>query len=226
MLALLLALAGFAFIDSLDLLLVGVTTAIVFDSKLGRRSPVPGGLSFLAGVFAVTTTFGLLAVLGINFLTGWFDFRLTPTVRACGELAIGLALIAVACLPAGARAEPPPWATAFRRKPWLLGIVGVAIGLAQAPTAIPYLAGLAMISARDPLPPLWPAIVVAYCVLALLPPLIVLVLATRRSPRAQRVYRKVVRVLTKYSPVSVRVIFIVLGLALLVDAGVHYRHLW
>ncbi|NEW37195.1 hypothetical protein GV791_32270, partial [Nocardia cyriacigeorgica] len=62
MLALLFALAGFAFIDSMDLLLVGVTTAIVFDSKLGRRSPVPGGLSFIAGVFAVTTAFGLLAV--------------------------------------------------------------------------------------------------------------------------------------------------------------------
>ncbi|MBF6159806.1 GAP family protein [Nocardia cyriacigeorgica] len=226
MLALLLALAGFAFVDSLDLLLVGVTTAIVFDSKLGRRSPVPGGLSFIAGVFAVTTSFGLLAVLGINFLTDLFDVRLTPTVRAWGELTIGVALIVVACLPAGARTQPPAWATAFRRKPWLLGIVGVAIGLAQAPTAIPYLAGLAMISARDPLPTLWPLIVVAYCALALLPPLIVLVLATRRSRGAQRAYRKVVRLLTKYGPTSVRVIFIALGLALLADAGVHYRHLW
>ncbi|NEW42172.1 hypothetical protein GV794_09830 [Nocardia cyriacigeorgica] len=226
MLALLFALAGFAFIDSMDLLLVGVTTAIVFDSKLGRRSPVPGGLSFIAGVFAVTTAFGLLAVLGINFLTGLFDFRLTPTIRAWGELAIGIALIAVACLPAGARAEPPAWATAFRRKPWLLGIVGVAIGLAQAPTAIPYLAGLAMISARDPLPTLWPLIIVAYCALALLPPLLVLALATRRTPTAQRIYRKVVRVLTSYGPLSVRVIFVILGIALLVDAGIHYEHLW
>jgi hypothetical protein len=210
----------------MDLLLVGVTAAIVFDSKLGRRSPVPGGLSFIAGVFAVTTAFGLLAVLGINFLTGLFDFQLTPTIRAWGELAIGIALIAVACLPAGARAEPPAWATAFRRKPWLLGIVGVAIGLAQAPTAIPYLAGLAMISARDPLPTLWPLIIVAYCTLALLPPLLVLALATRRTPTAQRAYRKVVRVLTTYGPVSVRVIFVALGLALFVDAGIHYEHLW
>ncbi|MFE3446565.1 GAP family protein [Nocardia sp. NPDC059180] len=226
MLTLFLALAGFAFIDSLDLLLIGVTTAIVLDSRLGRRSPILGGLSFIAGVFAVTTTFGLLAVLGINFLTGLVSFQLTPTIRAWGELAIGIALIAVACLPAGARAEPPPWATTFRRKPWLLGIVGVAIGLAQAPTAIPYLAGLAMISARDPLPTLWPLIIVAYCALALLPPLLVLALGTRRTPTAQRIYRKVVRVCTRYGPASVRVIFVVLGIALLVDAGIHYEHLW
>ncbi|MEU1983520.1 GAP family protein [Nocardia sp. NPDC019395] len=226
MVALLFALAGLAFIDSLDLLLVGVTSAIVVDSKLGRKSPVPGGVSFIAGVFAVTTTFGLLAVLGIDFLTDLVDFELTPTIRAWGALGFGLALIVIACLPAGARAEPPPWTVTFRRRPWLLGVLGVAIGLAQAPTALPYLAGLAMISARNPLPPLWPLIVVAYCALALVPPLVVLVLATRRSRAARRVYRKVLRVVTRYGPVSVRIIFVLLGIGLLTDVALHYEHLW
>ncbi|MEU4316700.1 GAP family protein [Nocardia sp. NPDC024068] len=226
MVALLLALAGFAFIDSLDLLLVGVTAAVVVDSRLGRRSPLPGGLSFVAGVFAVTTAFGILAVLGIDFLTDLVDFELTPTIRAWGELVFGLALIVVACLPAGARAEPPPWTVTIRRRPWLLGVLGVAIGLAQAPTAIPYLAGLAMISAREPRPTLWPLIIVVYCALALLPPVLVLVLATRRTPRAQRVYRTVVTVITRFGPASVRVVFVVLGVVLLADAVVHHRHLW
>ncbi len=31
---------------SLDVLLVGVVTAVVYDSRLNRRSPLPGGLSF------------------------------------------------------------------------------------------------------------------------------------------------------------------------------------
>nr|WP_230329626.1 hypothetical protein [Nocardia aurantiaca] len=46
MLIFLLALAGFAFLDSLDVLLVGVTMAVVYDSRLSRRSAVPGALSF------------------------------------------------------------------------------------------------------------------------------------------------------------------------------------
>ncbi|NKY37777.1 hypothetical protein HGA13_32605 [Nocardia speluncae] len=226
MIALLLALAGFAFIDSLDLLLVGVTAAIVMDSRLARKSPVPGGASFIAGVFAVTTTFGLLAVLGIDFLTDLVDFELTPTIRTWGALGFGLVLLVIAAVPAGAQAEPPAWTVTFRRRPWLLGMAGMVVGLAQAPTAIPYLAGLALISARDPLPSVWPLIVIAYCALALLPPLVVLALATRRTRRAQRVYRSVLRVVTSYGPLSVRVIFVLLGLGLIVAAALDYQHLW
>jgi len=43
--ALLLPLAGFAFLDSLNLLNLGVTTAVVYDSRLSRRSPLPAGLN-------------------------------------------------------------------------------------------------------------------------------------------------------------------------------------
>ncbi|MGW0182481.1 GAP family protein [Nocardia sp. NPDC003345] len=226
MVALLFALAGFAFIDSLDLLLVGVTAAIVVDSRLARKSPVPGGMSFVAGVFVVTTTFGLLTVLGIDFLTDLVDFELTPTIRAWGELVFGAVLLVLAALPGGARAEPPAWTVGIRRRPWLLGVLGVGIGLAQAPTAIPYLAGLAMIAAREPRPALWPLIVVAYCALALLPPVVVLALSVRRTPRAQRVYRAVVRTVSRFGPMSVRVVFAILGAVLLADAVVHAGNLW
>ncbi len=139
MLPLLLALAGFAFLDSLDVLVAGVMTAVVVDSRLARRSPWPGGLSFLGGVFAVTTTFGLCTVLGLHALRGLIDFEITPGLRFWGELGIGLALIGIAALPMTARAEPPAWTVRMRRRPWLLGLAGLAIGLAQAPTAVPYI---------------------------------------------------------------------------------------
>src|SRR5689334_7746213 len=93
MLLFLLALAGFAFLDSLDMLLVGVTTAVVFDSRLSRRSPLPGALSFLAGVFAVTTTFGITFVLGLRFLTDLVTFDITPTLRYWAELLVGVVLL-------------------------------------------------------------------------------------------------------------------------------------
>ncbi|MEU2252009.1 GAP family protein [Nocardia xishanensis] len=226
MVTLLLALTGFAFLDSLDLLLVGVTVAIVYDSKLARRSPLPGGLSFVAGVFAMTTTFGICAVLGINWLTSLIGFELTPTIRYWGELAVGATLLLFSVLPAGARRDPPEWATRARRRPWVLALVGVAIGFAQAPTAVPYLAGLAMLSAHDPLPTLWPLIIVSYCAVALLPPLLILALSTRGSARARRTYRTIVRALTRYGPLSVRIIFGLLGAALITDAMIHHAHLW
>lgn len=227
MLALLLALLGFAFLDSLNVLNVGVTSAVVYDSRLGRRSPVPGGLSFIAGVFTVTTTFGICVVLGLSFLTDALNFELTGTLRYRAELALGVVLVGLAFFPLVAQSTAPGWAlTAMRERPWLLGFVGVAVGLGQAPTAVPYLTALAMLSARKPLPELWPLLIVAYCALALTPSLLVLTLATRRSQRAQRIQRRIVRTLTRYGPISVRVLFLVVGVVLVADALIHRHYLW
>lgn len=221
MVTLLFAMAGFAFLDSLDVLLVGVTTAVIVDSRMARRSPLPSGLAFIGGVFVVTTAFGIATVLGLTWLTELLDFRVTPTIRFWGELAGGGILLALACVRATGPTTPPAWATALRRRKSMLALAGVVIGLAQAPTAIPYLTALAMLSSHRPLPAGWLLIVLAYCALALLPPLLVLALSLRRTRRAQRNYRRVVRVFARYGPVAVRILFAVLGAALIFDAFVN-----
>lgn len=227
MLGLLLPLLGFAFLDSLNVLNLGVTSAVVYDSRLRRRSALPAGLSFVGGVFTATTTFGICTVLGLNFLTDRVDFDLTPTIRYWGQLALGVVLIAVASFSGGAKATPPAWATKLTgRSPWLFGIVGLVIGFGQAPTAVPYLTALTMLSARNPLPTGWPAIVIVYCVLALVPSLLVLALSTQRTIRARRLQRNIVRVLTRYGPITVRVLFLGVGIVLLVGALLNYRALW
>jgi cytochrome c biogenesis protein CcdA len=227
MAALLLALTGFAFLDSLNVLNVGVVSAVVYDSRLSRRSPIPGGLSFIAGMFAVTTSFGLCTVLGLSVLTHLIDFKITPAIRYRGELLLGLVLICLAYFPLTAEASAPGWAmAAMRQRPWLLGFVGIAVGLGQAPTAVPYLTGLAMLAALNPRPQIWPVIVILYCTIALLPPLLVLVLSTRRTKRAQRIQRRLVRALTRYGPISVRILFLVVGVALVADALIHESTLW
>lgn len=222
-----LALAGLALLDSLNVLNVGVVSAVIFDSRLGRRSPIPGALSYIAGVFAVTTAFGVCTVLGIGFITEVLDFHLTPAIRFRGELLLGIVLIGLAYFPLAAQSSAPGWAlAAMRQRPWLLGLLGLAVGSGQAPTAVPYLTGLAMLAALHPRPPLWPLSIIAYWAIALSPPLLILALSMRKTMRAKRIQRAIVRALTRYGPMSVRLLFLVFGTGLIADALVNHSALW
>jgi hypothetical protein len=181
----------------------------------------------VAGVFVATATFGVLTVLGLSFLTDRVEFDVTPTIRYWAQLVLGLVLIAVASVSGSARPAPPIWALNLtRRNPWLFAIVGIVIGLGQAATSVPYLTSLTMVSARNPLPTLWPLIVIGYCAVALLPSLSVLALSTRRTIRARRAQRNIVRATTRYGPVTVRILFLGVGTVLVIGALMNYRALW
>ncbi|OBA59087.1 hypothetical protein A5647_18655 [Mycobacterium sp. 1100029.7] len=225
--ALLLALAGLAFLDSLNVLNVGVVSAVVYASRLDRRSPVPGGLSFITGLFVITTTFGLCAVLGLSALTDWTEFKVTAPLRFWGQLSLGVVLMCLAFFPLTAQTSAPGWAlAAMRQRPWLLGILGAAVGIGQAPTSIPYITGLAMLAALHPRPAVWPLLIYIYWTLALTPSMLILFLATRKSKRAVRAQRAIVRGLTRYGPISVRILFLVVGVGLLADALLFRSVLW
>lgn len=223
---LLLTLAGFALIDSLNVLVIAAITAVVYDSRLSRQSPIPGGLSLIGGVFTATTSFGLGIVLGLQFLNAVVNFEITPTVRYWGELVLGLVLVALAVRSPATDTAVPQWALSVRRRPWLLAIAGLAVGFGQASTAVPYLTGLAMLSSHHPLPSLWPLIIVGYCAIAAVPSLLILFLSQRKTQRAQRVYRRLVRAFTKYGPNTVRVLMGVIGLGLCVHALTNYSALF
>lgn len=226
MTALALALVGLVFLDSLNVLNLGVVSAVIFDSRLGRRSPIPGALSYLAGVFTVTTTFGVCTVLGISFVTEVLDFHVTPPIRFRGELLLGIVLIGFAYFPLTAQSSAQGWAlAAMRQRPWLLGFLGLAVGSGQAPTAVPYLTGLAMPAVLHPRPPLWPLVIIAYWAIALSPPLLILALSTRKAMRAKRIRRAIVLALTRYGPMSVRLLFLIFGTGLIAGAGQSQRTL-
>jgi hypothetical protein len=48
----------------------------------------------------------------------------------------------------------------------------------------------------------------------------------RRTVRAKRNQRGLVRVLTRYGPISVRLLFLVFGVGLIADALVNHSALW
>ncbi|SKW81731.1 Uncharacterised protein [Mycobacteroides abscessus subsp. massiliense] len=82
-----------------------------------------------------------------------------------------------------------------------------------------------MLASRHPLPSMWPLLLVGYGLVAILPSLLILVLSTRRSPRARRVQRGLVRTVTRYGPTAIRVIFLGLGGVLIVGALLHHSAL-
>lgn len=227
MLGFLLPLLGLALLDSLNVLNLGVTSAVVYDSRLSRRSALPGGLSFVAGVYVATVAFGVLTVLGISFVTDRIEFDVTPAMRYWGQLILGLVLIGLASLSGSARPAPPIWALNLtRRNPWLFAIVGLVVGTGQAVTSVPYLTTLTMVSAQHPLPTPWPLIILVYCAVTQVPSLLVLALSMQRTIRARRVQRTIVRGTTRYGPVTVRILFLGIGIVLVVGALLNYRALW
>ncbi|MEU9807048.1 GAP family protein [Mycobacterium sp. NPDC050853] len=228
MLTLLLAFAGFACLDALNVLNIGVATAIVYASRLERRSALPGGLSFITGLFVALFTFGVATVLGVRSLTDVSaGSDITPSTRYWAQLIIGILLIAFASLTWFSEPVTPPWIRSIaRRHPWLLALVGLALGFAEAPTSVPYLSALAMLASRHPLPGMWLLLVVGYGVIATLPSLLILVLSTRRSPDARRVQRALVRTVTRHGPIAIRIIFLCLGAVLIANALVHHNAMW
>ncbi|MGH3722794.1 MAG: GAP family protein [Mycobacterium sp.] len=228
MLTLLLAFAGFACLDAFNVLNIGIATTIVYVTRLERRSALPGGLSFITGLFVALFTFGVATVLGVRSLTDVAGgSEITPSTRYWAQLIIGILLIAFASLTWFTEPVTPPWIrTVAQRHPWLLMLVGLALGFAEAPTSVPYLSALAMLVSRHPLPSMWPLLLVGYSLIATLPSLLILVLSTRRSPRAQRVQRGLVRTVTRHGPTAIRIIFLCLGAVLVTGALVHHNALW
>ncbi|MFN8067706.1 MAG: GAP family protein [Mycolicibacterium insubricum] len=227
MTAFLLTLTGLAFLDSLNVLNIGVISAVIYGSRLNRQSVLPGGVSYIGGLLTVTITFGLCVVLGLGLLADLTDFHLTPAVRYWGELVLGVLLIGLAFVPLVAQSTTPGWALgAMRDRPWLLGFLGAAVGLGQAPTAVPYLTALAMIAALHPRPAAWPLMIVGYWIVAMLPCMLILGLSTLKSRRAVRAQRWLVRNVAKYGPIGVRLLFLVVGVALVADALVHRSRWW
>jgi cytochrome c biogenesis protein CcdA len=169
----LLIVAGIALVDSLNPATIGPALVLAVSAHPVRRV-----LEFTAGFFLVNLAGGVLLVIG----PGQLLFSLIPHIRRHQghllELVGGLLLLlaAVACWLARDRL--------LRRdrevsedKPRLRGgsafLVGAGLALAELPTAFPYFAAVAAISAADVSLPSAILLVVVFNVLFVLPLLLI-----------------------------------------------------
>jgi hypothetical protein len=222
----LIQLSGLAFADSLNVFNIGAVWAIAHNARTQRRSPLPGGLSFIAGLYAFTACYGLVLVLGLDALTHVVDFQITPAMRYRTELVLGAVLIGLAFLPLRPRVRANPrMGTLLRSKPWLLGVVGIGVGATQVPFSLPYLTLLGAMAALDPLPAVWPVVVLGYAAAVQVPPLLALALAAWRSPKARRIQIAVALGVAKYGRTALRILLVTVGGVLIADAALNYE-LW
>jgi len=139
--ALWLTLVGIAALDSIN-----PTVTAVHLFLLGTRRPLPRASAFLLGVFAANYLGGLLAVLSTGAFLRDISADVSGLIDTGARLILGLALlIAGYCLYRRARAE-----VAQKRpkslKPLHAFSLGVAITCAELPTALPYLAAIAILA--------------------------------------------------------------------------------
>jgi hypothetical protein len=223
----LLQLSGLVVADSLNVFNIGAMWAIAHNARMKRRSPLPGGLSFIAGMYVFTAGYGLCMVVGLDALTRGLHVELTPEIRYRAELILGLVLLGIACLPLRRRqrSQNPRIGALLRSRPWLLGVVGVGVGATQAPFSLPYLTLLTALATRDPLPTMWTVVVLGYAAAVQVPPLLALAIASWRSPKALKVQLTVATAVAKYGRTVVRLLLAAVGLVLLTDAVAHH-HYW
>lgn len=219
----LLGLGGLVFADSLNPFNIGAVWSITLNCRRTRRSPTPGALSYIAGLYVFTASYGLCMVLGLEAISHSVDFQITPGVRYPLELTLGALLIAAAWFlpntrPVEKRRKPTP----FPRQPRTLAVVGVGAAATQVPFSLPYLTLLGALSTADPVPAVWPVVILIYAAAVQVPPLLTLFLATRRAPWAHRLQRAAMAALSRHGRLAIRIALTVIGSVLLADAIIHH----
>jgi cytochrome c biogenesis protein CcdA len=190
---LLVAVLGIALIDSLNLSAIAVTLYL-----LAGPSYVPRVLTYLAAVFSAYFTIGVLLMLG-----------LTTAATAVGD--------AFLAAPANAARQRPP----RRPRSMHLGavfVLGLTITVVEFSTALPYLGAIGLLTNAGVAPARWVPTLVAYNLIFVLPPFLLLVAYRLWGARLQRRFEGYRERLQRGSREAWLWILGLVGVVLLVDS--------
>lgn len=206
----LLALAGIAVLDS-----VNPSATAIQLYLLGTPTPYKRAWAFLAGVFLTNYLGGFLAVLGFGvLLRDWLENLGLPS-QLDARLILGPVLLLVALW-----LRPPVDSGGPVRRPRTLRplhvlLLGVTITFAELPTALPYLAAIAMIAdARLSIPRILVTLLF-YNLLFILPLVVLLVVFWLSAAHLASLRRWV----TYWAPRAMRIFLAILGAALTADGA-------
>ncbi|HWO99617.1 MAG TPA: GAP family protein [Methylococcus sp.] len=211
MLALLVAIVAIAALDSIN-----PTATAVHLYLLSTASPVPRTMAFILGIFTANYLGGFFGVVGLDVLFQYLPGASFGPIGRVARLILGIGLVAAGWIMASdrkGRARKPK-----SLRPLHTFILGTVITLAELPTALPYLAAIAIIAqARLDLAQTI-GLLLIYNVVFVTPliALLMIYLLLRRNRPAflQRTRRWIAR----WSPRLLRMVLVFLGVVLIADS--------
>jgi cytochrome c biogenesis protein CcdA len=213
-----------ALVDSISPVRFGLLVAL-----LGRERPFASAGTFIVGVFSGYFVLGFLISLGLDRFIDW----LLP--ENPDPLDFGLsALVGLILLLLGLRNLTSPNLEKPAQEPesdslWGIFVMSWAITFATAPAAVPYLAGIDQILRADVSDFQAVLALVFYCAVYVTPLLGLLLLRTVLGKSGIQLLRKINDLIDRFMPRLMAVLFALLGVVLLVDAGGYFffdRPLW
>lgn len=220
---LLVSLVPLALVDSVSPVRLAALVAV-----LGSRRPIADSAAFLVALAASYYLVGLLIALGVDRL---FDY-LFPTDPKPIDFALG-GLVGLGLVVFGSRnlrrphmEREPRKGFSEGRSPFLLAIkINAATGLA----GLPYIAAIDLML-RSELPDWQLLLALAfYCAVFMMPFAALVLTRILLGRRADRLLERINRAIGEWMPRMMAVLFVLLGLVLLVDAGGYFlfdRPLW
>ena len=166
MTGLLVSVFGLALLDSVNPSALAVTLYLLAT----QMSSTPKVLTYVAAVFCTYLVAGMLLMLGLDTAAGYVDGPVAYALQGV----VGAALLAYAVFAPAGRGEGKtrtPRSRGFAAV-FLLGVTVTAI---EFSTAFPYLGAIALLTRADLAVEGWLPVLVAYNVLFVLPPLLLLV---------------------------------------------------
>lgn len=177
-----LAMLGLAVVDSINPSALVVAAVVLTTSRPEHR--IPGLLAYVAGIFVSYLALGLVVLAGIEGVLGLARDLADSRVVLIGQaVAGGLLLLYAVLAPATVDARKRRRRDELLQRglrPALLFSYGAYVTVVELVTALPYFAALALLGNADLPFPLSAAVLVAYCLVFVAPPLGVAVLYRRR----------------------------------------------
>jgi cytochrome c biogenesis protein CcdA len=211
MFTLLLAIVAIAALDSIN-----PTATVVHLYLLSTANPVPRTMAFILGIFTANSLGGLFGVVGLDLLFQHLPGASFGPLGRAARLLFGIGLVIASWIMSSDQKSCTRKPKSLR--PLHTFILGTVITLAELPTALPYLAAIAILAqARLGLAETI-SVLLIYNVVFVTPliALLMIYLLLRRSRPAflQRTRSWIAR----WSPRLLRMVFVFLGAILIADS--------
>lgn len=205
-----------ALIDSINPSALLVTLVLLCTKSPARKVMVYAGT-----VFSVYLMLGIVLMLGLDWILGTFADAINSSGAYGIQFAAGAAMLTYAIMAPDKSASTEPAEPAdFSTRTLIL--LGLTVTLLEAPTAIPYLAAIGILSSSAPDIASWLPILLVYNMIFIAPPMLLLWLQKMLGNRIRPALEKFTNWLRKSSRETFLWILGIVGFHLLANAAAHF----